>query len=73
MPKKQTRFGRNAEHAHKMAMALIVAVGLILFWRGIWEGSQAYLTPTQSMSIGLGVLIVSGVATRIFLLGTQRW
>ena len=71
LSKKRSRFEKEITHVRKLVFALIIAVGLILFWRGIWEGSVDYLTPGQSMAIGLGILIVSGVATRIFTLGTS--
>jgi len=72
MARELTHFEKEALHVQKLLMALVVAVGLILFWRGIWESSVSYITPGQSMAIGLGILVVSGVATRIFVLGT-RW
>ena len=67
----ESRFQKELTHIRRLAVALFIAVGLILFWRGIWEGSVGYLTPTQAIAIGLGILIVSGVATRIFTLGTK--
>ena len=72
MARELSHFEKEALHVQKLLVALIVAVGLILFWRGIWESSVNYITPGQSMAIGLGILVVSGVATRIFVLGT-RW
>lgn len=64
---RKKRFRSEIEHAHKILIALIAAVGLILLWRGIWDASKPYLDPWQSIAIGLGILIFSGMATKLLL------
>lgn len=64
---RKKRFANEIEHAHKILIALIAAVGLILFWRGIWDLSRQYINPWQAIAIGLGILIFSGMATKMLL------
>ena len=64
---RKKRFAREIEHGRRLLLAIVAAVGLILFWRGIWDFSREYINPWQSIAIGLGILIVSGMATRMLL------
>ena len=50
---------RKENHRHVLAL-LITGVGVVLFWRGIWEISAKYFSEEISLVLGLGILI--GVA-----------
>jgi len=50
-------------------IALVAATGIILFWKGIWEGvgSLPFLEqPWMSLAVGLAILVFSGVFFREF-------
>lgn len=42
-------------------------VGIILVWRGLWDISEAYMTPIQSLGLGAIILLVIGFFFRKFL------
>ncbi|MFB5620117.1 MAG: hypothetical protein ACE5RC_03155 [Nitrosopumilus sp.] len=44
----------------KTVLLLLTGVGLVLFWRGIWEVSARYFSEYVSLVVGLIILI--GVA-----------
>lgn len=52
-------------------LALYISIGVIAFWRGMWQLLDLYMFPNNellsnllSLIIGLGILTASGYATR---------
>jgi len=43
---------------------LVTSVGLILFWRGIWDMSEKYFSPEVSLIVGLSMLVSAGIIER---------
>ena len=39
-------------------------VGVILFWRGIWEASARYFSPEVSLGIGVALLALLALVER---------
>jgi len=44
----------------KTVLLLLTGIGLVLFWRGIWEVSAKYFSEYVSLIVGLMILV--GVA-----------
>ncbi len=42
----------------KIITLLITGIGIVLFWRGIWETSEKVFSPEISLILGLGILIL---------------
>ncbi len=56
---------------HQLVVALLVSSAVISFWRGLWGLMDTYLFPENyelslwaSLLIGLGILILTGYATK---------
>lgn len=48
--------------------AFLAGVGVILFWRGVWEIADIYsLDPTISIAVGIIILIGIGLFTHTFI------
>ncbi|KKS77570.1 MAG: hypothetical protein UV64_C0006G0025 [Parcubacteria group bacterium GW2011_GWC1_43_11b] len=47
--------------------AIIAGTGLILFWRGIWEGSIGLMSNFMSTVIGAIILLSTGVLVSYFI------
>lgn len=43
---------------------LLAGVGIVLFWRGIWELSQQVFSTEVSLVIGLAMLIAAAIVER---------
>jgi len=48
----------------KTIILLITGIGIVLFWRGIWETSEELFGPEISLILGLGILILIAVVQR---------
>ena len=48
----------------KTITLLITGIGIVLFWRGIWETSEELFGPEISLILGLGILILIAVIQR---------
>lgn len=44
-------------------------IGIILFWRGIWEFSAKFLSTEAVLVIGLSMLIAAAIVERKSILG----
>jgi len=45
-------------------LLLITGIGIVLFWRGIWETSEELFEPEISLILGLGILILIALVQR---------
>ena len=54
---------KKKNHRHLLGL-LITGIGVILFWRGIWEISAKYFSEEISLILGLGILIGVALAER---------
>lgn len=54
---------RKENHRHTIGL-LITGIGIVLFWRGIWEISAKYFSEEISLVSGLGILIVIALVER---------
>ena len=54
---------KKKNHRHLLGL-LITGIGVILFWRGIWEISAKYFSEEISLVLGLGILIGVALAER---------
>jgi len=48
----------------KTITLLITGIGIVLFWRGIWETSEELFESEISLILGLGILILIAVVQR---------
>ena len=48
----------------KTILLLITGIGIVLFWRGIWETSEELFEPEISLILGLGILILIALVQR---------
>ncbi len=48
-------------------LAFTAGIGFILLWSGISRWSGEFMSYGEAMAVGLGLLIVSGFITRIFI------
>ncbi|MFM7795148.1 MAG: hypothetical protein ACKO7N_00090 [Candidatus Nitrosotenuis sp.] len=56
---------QDTRHIFSIIMA---GVGIIFFWRGIWEISAKYISEESALIIGLAMLIAAAIAERKGLL-----
>ena len=52
------------ETKHNVVFIVIGAVGLILFWRGIWDISAKYFSEEVSLGVGFSILVVLAIVER---------
>jgi hypothetical protein len=52
--------GESANYIGRTAILLLTGVGLILFWRGIWQLSEKMFS--KQISLILGLVILFGIA-----------
>jgi len=50
----------SANYIGRTALLLLTGVGLILFWRGIWQVSEEMFS--EQISLILGLVILFGIA-----------
>lgn len=48
----------------KTVLLLLTGIGLVLFWRGIWEVSAKYFSEDVSLIVGLAILISVAIYER---------
>jgi hypothetical protein len=53
-----------AEKRRHIASILVTSVGLILFWRGIWDMSEKFFSPEVSLVVGLSMLVSAAIIER---------
>lgn len=56
-----------SEHTHpkRHTLALLATgIGLVLFWRGIWEISAQFFSEYVSLILGLSILIIVALVER---------
>jgi hypothetical protein len=52
--------GESTNYIGRTAILLLTGVGLILFWRGIWQISEELIS--KQISLILGLVILFGIA-----------
>lgn len=52
--------GESANYIGRTMILLLTGVGLILFWRGIWQMSEKLIS--EQISLILGLVIIIGIA-----------
>lgn len=46
---------------YHIVFAITVGIGFIMFWYGVWELTSIYLTPWQSIILGLFIIWISSL------------
>ena len=67
--------GESANYVGRTILLLLTGVGLILFWRGIWQISEEIFSKHISLILGLVILISIAIFEKkqIFkILGTSH-
>ena len=52
--------GESSSYIGRTILLLLTGVGLILFWRGIWQMSEELFS--EQISLILGLVIIIGIA-----------
>ncbi|NMJ86498.1 MAG: hypothetical protein EX285_01415 [Thaumarchaeota archaeon] len=52
------------ETKRNVVFVVMGAIGLILFWRGIWDISAKYFSEEVSLGIGFSILVVLAIVER---------
>lgn len=52
--------GESANYVGRTMILLLTGVGLILFWRGMWQMSEKVIS--EQVSLVLGLVIIIGIA-----------
>lgn len=52
--------GESSSYIGRTILLLLTGVGLILFWRGIWQMSEELFS--KQISLILGLIIIIGIA-----------
>jgi hypothetical protein len=55
---------QTIEKRRHIISILVTSVGLILFWRGIWDLSEKYFSPEVSLIVGLSMLVSAAIIER---------
>lgn len=55
---------QTTEKRRHILSILVTSVGLILFWRGIWDMSEKFFSPEISLIIGLAMMISAAIIER---------
>ena len=64
---RHTTLFKHMKIIRHFLLAFIAGMGFILLWSGIGRWGELNMTPGQEISVGLGLLLVSGFFTKIFL------
>ena len=64
---RHTTLFKHMKIIRHFLLAFIAGMGFILLWSGIGRWGELNMTPGQAISVGLGLLLVSGFFTKIFL------
>ena len=54
----------RAESGRNFLALLMTGIGIVLFWRGIWDGSAYIFSTTGSLVIGAAILIIMAIIGR---------
>ena len=65
--KRQKEFEQQISIIRHFMLAFTAGIGFILLWSGISRWSGEFMSYGESMAVGLGLLIVSGFMTKIFI------
>ena len=62
---------RAALSRHPIVYTLIGAIGIVLFWRGVWMVADAipFLTGPVSLILSIGILLITGLFVSFFIGG----
>jgi hypothetical protein len=52
------------EKRRHIVSILVTSVGLVLFWRGVWDLSEKFFSPEVSLIVGLSMLISAAIIER---------
>lgn len=63
------KYGKLTSEDTRHIFSIVMAgIGIILFWRGIWEISQKLLSTETVLIIGLSMLVAAAIGERKSLL-----
>jgi len=65
--KREKEFEEQVSVIRHFILAFTAGIGFILLWSGISRWSSSHMNYGEAMAVGLGLLIVSGFITRIFI------
>ncbi len=65
--KRQKEFEQQISIIRHFMLAFTAGIGFILLWSGISRWSGEFMSYGEAMAVGLGLLIVSGFMTKIFI------
>ncbi len=65
--RRQKEFEQQASIIKHFILAFTAGIGFILLWSGISRWSGEFMSHGEAMAVGLGLLLVSGFITRIFI------
>jgi len=65
--KKQKIFEQQTSIIKHFMLAFTAGIGFILLWSGISRWSGEFMSYSEAIAVGLGLLIVSGFITKIFI------
>ncbi len=55
---------QTIEKRRHILSILVTSIGLILFWRGIWDMSEKFFSPETSLIVGLSMIISAAIIER---------
>lgn len=55
---------QTTEKRRHILSILVTSVGLILFWRGIWDISEKFFSPEISLIVGLAMIVSAAIIER---------
>ena len=58
---------RHRLSRHPMLYAFIGGIGVVLFWRGVWDIAGLYLSPLASLVISVVILMLTGTFVSFFI------
>ena len=64
---RHTTFFRHMKIMRHFLLAFIAGMGFILLWSGVSRWGALNMSHGQAISVGIGLLLVSGFFTKIFL------
>jgi len=65
--KKAKEFEGRVAIIRHFVLAFTAGIGFILLWSGISRWSGEFMSYGEAMAVGMGLLLVSGFMTRIFI------
>jgi polyferredoxin len=65
--KRQKEFESQVAIIKHFMLAFTAGMGFILLWSGISRWSSEFMNYNEAMAVGLGLLLVSGFMTKIFI------